>query len=264
MRLDDDRIAGGQAGEHRRIGVPRREGGAADHQPHAARDQHIGLLQGDLFTGERAAPGRRRSHIAHRLGGIGEGLDAPVQRIGAGAAERLGIALAGDMHDRVGHLEISVVETRRDLQAQGDAQFEIGLAPGAHGADGRNDQGLRIALRIADAERLLSKGRDLLADLADDAGLAQVEGRAQTRLERRLARARLVGAVDLRGRTVAVGAPALARLDRVDGGRQRRRMARDQRYATVVQTGRGPVHQPSRSTIIAEPTPWAPCATTMP
>src|SRR5206468_6514385 len=43
VRLDDHRVAGGQGGEEGRVGVPGREGVAADHQGHAAADDVVRL-----------------------------------------------------------------------------------------------------------------------------------------------------------------------------------------------------------------------------
>ncbi|MND98668.1 hypothetical protein D3C80_910290 [compost metagenome] len=264
VRFQNDRIAGRQTGEQGRIGVPGREAGAADHQSDPAWDQNIGLVQTDGLAGEVAFVAGVAGHVAHGLGGIGQGLDTPVQGVGAGAAEGLGIALTRDVHDGLRHFEVHVIETGRHLGAQGQTQFGIGGAPVGPSDLGGGDQGLGITARIGDPQRLAGEGRDLGADMVDDAGQVQIKGVVQLGLERGLAGDGLVRPVDLGRGRILERRPGGAGGHGLDRGVDQGGMAFDQGEPGVGD-GEGRVHgQRTRSTIMAEPTPCAPAATTRP
>ncbi|MCY1418446.1 hypothetical protein D9M71_340070 [compost metagenome] len=104
MRLDQHRVAGGQAGEQARIGVPGREGGAADHQRQAARDDMPALVQHQrVGLALRLGPARRFRHLGHGAPGVGQRFQGAVLGVGAAGLERHHVALPAGVHHRVGH-----------------------------------------------------------------------------------------------------------------------------------------------------------------
>ena len=75
------------------------------------------LFQRHVVGPELAPPDRVRGNVAHRLDRIGQRLDPAIERVGPAACEGLDVALPGDMHDGVRHLEIAVVEALRNFEA---------------------------------------------------------------------------------------------------------------------------------------------------
>ncbi len=88
MRLDDHRVAGGEAGEEAGIKVPGREGRAADLDRDAARHDAEALHQADgLALALRLLPpslARRAAHLGDR---IGHRLETAVLRVRAARLE---------------------------------------------------------------------------------------------------------------------------------------------------------------------------------
>ena len=98
MRFDDHRIAGREVGEHRRISVPGGEGGAGEHHRDAARYEAVALVQTQCGRTKAPLPERLARDRRHRLIGIDQCLDAPVERVGAAARIAHQGALPCGMH----------------------------------------------------------------------------------------------------------------------------------------------------------------------
>ena len=189
MRLDDHRIAGRQAGHHRRPGVPGRKAGAGEADRDAPRHQPVGLVERDGRCAELALPARVRRHGAHRLLRVYQRLDGPVQRVDAGAGIGHVEALSRGVHDGVGQFEQVVGEQPLDhLHQHAQALFDAGAGPRVDGRLCSVEQAVHVGLRIADAQRLLGIGRDFCAQRADAARLVQFKRPAELRAERGRAR----------------------------------------------------------------------------
>ena len=186
MRLDDHRIAGGQRRQDRRPGVPGGEGRAGKAHRHPARDDAIGLVEGDLGRAEAAFPAGAFGGEAHRGLGMDQHLDPPVQRVHAGP--RIGHVerLPGGVHDRLHDLEqVVAVEGIESFQQHAQPRVDIGRSPARHRGAGGGEQGVGVGLRIGDAQRGLGIGRHLLPRLARHARLVQIEGPAALALKPR-------------------------------------------------------------------------------
>ena len=199
VRLDDDGVAGRERGEQARIGVPGREGAAADHQADATADDLVMLLHHQrrvLALG--LFPVRLGRHEALLAPGVGDRLQAAVQRVGGGAGlEGHHPALAGGGHHGMAHLEALLVDSVQDLEADAGAARSADGLPALHRGLTGGNQRLDVADRIAHVERD-AVGRAFLAAPAALAGLAELEVPAQVGLERGLA-------VGSRGLTVDLG-----------------------------------------------------------
>ena len=123
MRLYNHWITGRKIGKYGRISIPRWKAGAANHQPDPAWNQNITFVERDILFAEPALPAGGWRHFPHRLCRISQSLDTAVKRIGATAAEGLGVALAGNVHHAVRHFEIAVVKLHRHLKAKRNARF---------------------------------------------------------------------------------------------------------------------------------------------
>ncbi len=117
VRLDDHRIAGGQGGEQARIGIPGREGAAADDQPHPATDDFIVLLHDQRrVLALRLFPGGLGRHEALFAPGIGDGLKTAILSVRPTRLKGHHPALARSHHDRMRNLEALLVEAIENLQ----------------------------------------------------------------------------------------------------------------------------------------------------
>ena len=268
MRLDDHRIASGQTCEHRRIGIPCGKRGTADDEADATRHQPIGFLQRHVLAPEGSVPRGTFGHIGHGLRRISQSLDAAIERIGSAAAESLGIALAGDMHDAMGHFKIAFIEPLAHLAAQGDAQPWRHLAPVLHRRLCGGDQRLGRALRIVDPQGFTRIGRDFTAGAPDHPRLLKPKRLSALRLERLAAGFRLFSSMNFGARRILIRAPIAACLHRLDRRRHQRCVA----FHQGIESGLMGLHvhdgafrfQTKRSTTMAEPTPDAPVVTTRP
>ncbi|MGY4277199.1 hypothetical protein ACVILE_003379 [Streptomyces sp. M18.1] len=216
VRLDQDRVAGGEGGEQARVAVPRREGVAADHQADTARDRRELLGQ------------RQRVALALRLGPLGRvgragllrvrvrhGLQAAVLGVRAARLERHHERLPGGVHDRLGELHRAVRDPLQDLQADHRAGLRSRVPPRPLPGPHRGQQHVEVRVRVLHAQLDPVRG-DLAADPAVGAGLAEVEAGAEQGVEGRLARGRVQAAVLPVGLGVlGVGGPVRAGADRL-------------------------------------------------
>ena len=130
MRLDDDGVARGQAGEQAGIAVPGREGGAADHQRHAARHHGEVLFHADgIVLALRLFPDRDAGNARHFLPRVGHGLEAAVLCVRTAGLEGHHEALAGGVLHRVSDLEAQLVQARQDFHRHADPGARAGAAP---------------------------------------------------------------------------------------------------------------------------------------
>ncbi|CFO06364.1 Uncharacterised protein [Bordetella pertussis] len=183
MRLDDDRVAGGQAGEQARIAVPGGEGRAADHQRDAARHHGEALFHLDgVVLALRLFPERHPGDARHFLPGIGHGLDAAVLRMRAAGLE----GLAGGVLHGVGHLEAAAVQALEDLQRHAHPGARPSPAPLLQGLGRCRDQRFGRDLRIGNTQ-FEAERRDLAPHGARGLRQIQRERLAAQRLERGLA-----------------------------------------------------------------------------
>eukprot|EP01022_Parablepharisma_sp_SALTPOND_P021539 TRINITY_DN427_c0_g2_i1.p1 TRINITY_DN427_c0_g2~~TRINITY_DN427_c0_g2_i1.p1 ORF type:complete len:1279 (+),score=502.02 TRINITY_DN427_c0_g2_i1:12957-16793(+) len=161
MRLDDDRIAGGQVGEQAGVAVPGREGAAADHQADTARHDAPGLLHHQRrMLALRFFPPGTGGDGAQLLPGAGDGFQRAVLRMRAAGLEGHHEGLAGSVLDRMGDLDTACVEARDDLQRHTGPDLRAGTAPAGCCQLHRRQQAIQIGARIADAQGK-AIGRDL-------------------------------------------------------------------------------------------------------
>ncbi|MDT4840998.1 hypothetical protein FQZ97_748380 [compost metagenome] len=186
VRLDQHRVAGGQAGEQARVGVPGREGRAGDHQRQAARHDMPALVELQrLALALRLDPARRLRHLGHRPPGVGHGFQAAVLGMRAAGLEGHHESLAGGVHHRVGQGRAQRVETLEDFQANADPRLRTGIAPGRQRLLLAGEQLLGVVLVVADPE-VEAIGRTLGAGAADRRRAVQLEMPVEQRLERHL------------------------------------------------------------------------------
>ena len=155
MRLDDHRVAGGEAREHAGIGVPRREGGAADRHGDAAR--HDAPL---LVHTQRLRPRPAAFPSAPLAGtlvisaiGVGNSLQRAVLRVRPTRLERHHERLAGCVLHGVGDGEALLVEAMNDLEAYAGARLDAGRRPAGACRPRRRHELIDGSRRIGDAER---------------------------------------------------------------------------------------------------------------
>ena len=154
MRLHDDRVAGGEAGEEAGVAVPGREGLAADDQRHAARHHPPVLLQHDRRgLALRLLPDRGGGRARHLGPGHRHRLETPILRMRAAGLERHRKGLAGGVHHGIRHLEAHGVQPGQRLEEEADAGLRGGRGPGGAGGFRRRDEGLGVSRGIGDAER---------------------------------------------------------------------------------------------------------------
>ena len=116
MRLDDHRVAGGEAREQAGVAVPRRERAAADDEADAARHDAEVLFHPDrLVLALRLLPQRLRRHARQLVPRVRDGLEPAVLRVRAARLERHHERLPRRVHDGVGDLEARLVDPREDL-----------------------------------------------------------------------------------------------------------------------------------------------------
>ncbi len=167
MRLDDDRVAGDERGEDAGVGVPRREGVAADDERDAARDDPVVLLHPGrrgvaLAVTARLLPDDRRGHPLLLDEPGGDRLDGAVLGVRATGLERHDERLSGRVHDGVGDLEAALVDPVDDLDAHRGPDLRARVAPGRHRRPGGREAGVEVERRVGDPERR-PVGRDLAA-----------------------------------------------------------------------------------------------------
>ncbi len=215
VRLDDDGVAGGERSEQAGVGVPGREGAAADHQADTAADDLVMLLHDQRrVLALRLFPAGLGRHEALLAPGVGDGFEAAVLGVRAAGLEGHHPALAGGHHHRVGDLEALRVEAGEDFQTDAGTAVGTDGLPALHRFGAGGDQCLGFYTRVADAE-LGAVGRGFAAEHAGLAGLAQFEGLAQVGLESTLAVVGRGFAVQLRAGHFGEGRPVAARRDRV-------------------------------------------------
>jgi hypothetical protein len=187
VRLDHDRVAGDQAGEEPRPGVPRREGVAADHQRDAARHDGERLLHRHRHLA-RLLPERGARRTGHLDPCVGDGLERTVEGVGAAGLEGHHEGLSAGVLDGVRELEDAGVEPVEDLDADADPRLGPGIAPALHTRAGGGQQRVDVGdVGVGDAEveavrRPLGRHDVLAASRGVDR-----EGRPLPGLERRLA-----------------------------------------------------------------------------
>ena len=238
--------------EHRRIGVPGREGGAGEAHRHTAWHQPIALAQPQGRRAEAALPEGLGRHVRHGRLCVGERLHAAVERVGAAARVAHQSTLAGRVHHRLRAQEHVGVQALDDLHAHAEARVRRGRGPAGHCPPGRREQGVRVATRIVDAERLAGVGRDLVADAVDGAGLLELEGpaelgakRCRRGLPRRLAAGVAVGCLLEQAEPAALEAGAPCRLQRACVLLEEPECCRVRRvHALSCSFGRGRCHLP--------------------
>jgi hypothetical protein len=226
--LDDHRIAGGQGGEQARVGVPGREGRAADHQRRSPADHLEVLLHHQRrVLALRLLPVRLARHEAHFTVRISHRLQPAILGVRPAGLEGHAEALAGGVHHRPGDLEAGLVQPVEDLQAHAGAAVDAQLLPGDHGRRGGSEQRLGVADRVLHAE-IDAIGRAITGQPAGDAGLAEVEALGEQRMHRLLADFAGALSVDLRTGLFRIGSPVAARGDRLERAFQRRAVSVEQ------------------------------------
>ena len=173
MGLDDHRVAGGERGEEAGVGVPGREGRAADHQRDAAADDFEALLQhrGRVLA-LRLLPGGLGGHVGHGFPGGGDGFERAVLGMRAAGLERHHRPLARGQHHGVRDLEAARMDARQGFEQHAHAAFGPRGLPGGLGRQRGGDQRGTVAFGIADVERG-AEGRALGGDARAFAGLVQ-------------------------------------------------------------------------------------------
>jgi hypothetical protein len=165
MGLDHDGVARHQRREQARVGVPGREGVAADDHGDPAPDDVVVLVHDQRLTAARLLPAHRRRD-AQLLGQTGrDGLEGPVLGVRTAGLEGHHERLTAGVHDGGGDLERPCVDPVDDLQRDGGADLGTDRAPGRHRRLGRGQQLLDVDLGVPHAQGR-AVGRDLLADPA--------------------------------------------------------------------------------------------------
>ena len=221
VRLDDHGIARGQRGKQAGVGVPGREGAAADDDADAMADQFEVLLHDERrVLALRLFPGRFAGHEAHFAVSVGNGFEATVLSMRRAGLEGHHPALAGGHHHGVGDLETLFIQTLENFQADAGAAVGTGLLPAEHGLLAGGDQCGVVADGILHIQ-IDAVGRLFAAHPAALAGLAEFEFLPEMGLEGFLA---IVGrgfAVGLRARHLVIGRPVAACPDGVEGAVER-------------------------------------------
>lgn len=229
VRLDQDRVAGGQGGEQARVAVPRREGVAADDQGDAARHgpERLGEHQWvPLALGLGPRRGVRGAGLLRV--GVRDRLQTAVLGVRAARLERHQIRLPGGVHHRVRELVRAVADPLEDLQADHRAHLRARVPPGPLTGPHRGQQHVHVRVRVRHAQLDAVRG-DLAAHPVVGAGLAEVQPGAEQGVEGRLARARVQAAVLPVGLGVlGVRRPVRARADRLQRLVERGPVLRDQ------------------------------------
>jgi hypothetical protein len=180
MRLDDDAVARRQRREQAGIGVPGREGGAADNEGDAARDDFPALVELDrIALALRLLPAGGLRNAALLRHGVGDSLQGAILRMRAAGLEGHHEGLARGHRDRVGDEEGVPVQPLDDLQQHAGADLGGGILPAIACVDRGLHQRAWLGGRIGDAE-LRAEGRDLVAYSRLVGGMAvQQEGLAE-------------------------------------------------------------------------------------
>ena len=166
VRLHDDGVAGGEAGEEAGIAVPGREGLAADDERDAAGDNAPVLLDDEgRGLALRLLPDGAGGGARHLGPGGGDGLEPAVLGVRAAGLEGHGEGLAGGVHHRVADLEANGVEPRQGFEEKADAGFGRGGGPLGAGRFGGGDEHVGVRSGIGNPE-LRPPGRELGPDAA--------------------------------------------------------------------------------------------------
>jgi hypothetical protein len=170
MWLDRDSVPRGEAREHSRVPIPRREGIAADDEPDAARHDAETLFHLErLVLALRLFPVRFLGHAPHLVPGVRDRFQRAILGVRAGGLEGHDERLPGRVHDRVRNLEALLVDAGDDLERDADPRFGTRLAPALLRLRDRREELIEIDLRISHAEQHAIR-RDFATDRADCAG----------------------------------------------------------------------------------------------
>ncbi|MPM02831.1 hypothetical protein SDC9_49086 [bioreactor metagenome] len=228
MRLDDHRITGRQTGEKPRIGVPGREGVAADHQRQPGRHQRPVLLQHQRRgLALRLFPTRRGGKAGHLVPGHRHRLETAILRMRAARLKGHGKGLTGGVHRRRADQEADPVQPLQRLDQRPDPRLGAGRRESRRRDLRRRDQRGGIGGGIGDAERR-PEGRDLGPDLRGPGMARQHEELVQKRRKARLAIGARGLAIDLAARRLGERRPEATRLERLHGIVQQGAVARKQ------------------------------------
>ncbi|MNF77460.1 hypothetical protein D3C84_596070 [compost metagenome] len=215
MRLDQHRVAGGQAGEQARVSVPGGEGGAGDHQRQAARNDVPALVQHQrVLLALGFAPARRLRHLGHGAPGIGQHFQATVLGVGAAGLEGHHVGLAAGVHHRMGQGRAEGVEALEDFQAGAQPRLGTGITPGRQCRLHARQQLVRVVLVVAQIQ-VEAVGRTLGAGAAHRLRAGQGEVLAEQRLEGGLGALHRFFRILLEA--FREGRPVAALADRLDG-----------------------------------------------
>ncbi|MNH09713.1 hypothetical protein D3C79_691740 [compost metagenome] len=186
VSLDQHRVAGGQAGEQARIGVPGREGRTGDHQRQAARHDVPALVQVQrIELALRLEPLRRLRHLGHRPPGVGHSFQTTVLGMRAAGLEGHHESLARGVHHRMSQGRAQRVEAFEDFQTGADPRLRAGIAPGRQRLLLTCQQLFRVVLIVADT-KIEAVGRTLGTCAPHRSRTLQHERPVEQRLECRL------------------------------------------------------------------------------
>ena len=217
VRLDDHGIAGGQRGEDAGVGIPGREGAAADDNADAASDDFKMLLQDQRrVLALRLFPDRFSRDERLFAPGVGNGFEAAILGVRGAGLEGHHPALAGGQHHGVGQFETLLVQAVEDFDADAGTAFSADFLPAIHGLFASGDQRGVVTHRVLHIQ-FDAVGRFLAAGPAVLAGLAQFELLAEMGFESLLAVFRGGFAVRARARHLVEGCPVAARGDGIQG-----------------------------------------------
>ncbi len=217
VRLDDHGVAGGQRGEEAGVGVPGREGAAADDDADAMSDDFEVLLHDQRrVLALRLFPGRFAGHELHFAVGVGDGFEAAVLGVRRAGLEGHHPALAGGHHHRMGEFEALLVEAIENFQADAGTAFGADLLPAGHRGLAGGDQRFMVADRVLHIE-VDAVGRLLATGPAAAAGLVQSELLAEMGFESLLAVFRRRFAIGLGARHLVIGGPVTTGVDGIEG-----------------------------------------------
>ena len=146
MWLDDHRVAGRQRREPSGVGVPGREGAAADNDADATADDLEVLFQHQRrVLALRLFPGRLVQHEALLAVSVGDGFEAAFLSVRGAGLKGHHPALAGGQHHRVRQFETLPVQAVENFKADPGAAIGAGGLPAGHRFPAGGDQGVDVA-----------------------------------------------------------------------------------------------------------------------